>query len=85
MSRFEGVDFFSDESLHDDPYPFLADLRGGQGPRVGSSPPTASRWVTGHDEETTVLRDHETFSSINAPTGPFPGLPEPVDGDDATR
>src|SRR5262245_50894315 len=40
--------------------------------------------VTGHDEELAVLRDHETFSSINAPSGPFPGLAVAVEGDDAS-
>jgi len=31
-----------------------------------------------------VLRDHDTYSSCNAPTGPFPGLPVAPEGDDAT-
>ena len=82
MSPFEGVDFFSDESLHDDPYPFLDHLRETRGP-VWIEPTYGVAMVTGHDEEVAVLRDHQTFSSINAPTGPFPGLPEPVEGDDA--
>jgi cytochrome P450 len=80
---FEGVDFFSDESLFDDPYPYFAHLREHKGP-VWIEPVYGVAMVTGHDEELAVLRDHETFSSINAPSGPFPGLPCAVEGDDAT-
>lgn len=82
MNRFDAIDFFSDESLHDDPYPYLDHIRETHGP-VWIEPVHGVAMVTGHDEEIAVLREHETFSSINAPTGPFPGLPEPVDGDDA--
>jgi cytochrome P450 family 150 subfamily A5 len=39
--------------------------------------------VTGHDEEMTVLREHDNFSSCNAPVGPFAELPVKVEGDDA--
>jgi cytochrome P450 len=31
--------------------------------------------VTGHEEALAVYRDHERFSSINAPSGPIPPLP----------
>ena len=80
---FEGIDFFSDESLFDDPYPYFEQLRQQKG-SVWIEPVYGVAMVTGHDEELAVLRDHQTFSSINAPSGPFPGLPVAVDGDDAT-
>ncbi len=79
----EGIDFFSEQSLFDDPYPYFERLREQNGP-VWIEPVYGVAMVTGHDEELAVLRDHETFSSLNAPTGPFPGLPVAVEGDDAT-
>ena len=38
--------------------------------------------VTGYDEAITVYNDPATFSSCNSPTGPFPGFPVPLEGDD---
>ena len=81
-TEFEGVDFFTDESLFDDPYPYLDFLRDAKGP-VWIDDRYNMAVVTGHDEEIAVLRDHDTFSSCNAPVGPFAPLPEPVEGDDA--
>jgi len=40
--------------------------------------------VTGCEEMIDVLRDADTFSSCNAVTGPFPGLPVRPAGDDVT-
>jgi cytochrome P450 family 150 subfamily A5 len=80
---FEGVDFFSDTGLIDDPYPYFAFLRDQKGP-VWMEPQYGVAIVTGHLEAMAVLRDHDTFSSCNAPTGPFPGLPVAPEGDDAT-
>jgi cytochrome P450 len=82
MSRFEEVDFFIDETLFDDPYPYLDFLREERGP-VWIDDRYNMVVVTGHDEEVAVLRDHETFSSCNAPVGPFAELPVKVEGDDA--
>ncbi len=79
---FADTDFFVDESLYEDPYPYYEYLRDERGPVwIDERYPVAV--VTGHDEEMAVLRDHATFSSCNSPTGPFPGLPVPVEGDDA--
>src|SRR5437879_3459097 len=80
---FEATDYFRDDSLFEDPYPFFDFLRERKGP-VWIDPRYNVAMVTGHEEEFAALRDHDTFSSINAPTGPFPGLPVQVDGDDAT-
>ena len=40
--------------------------------------------VTGYDEAIAVLHDTATFSSCNSVTGPFPGFPVPLVGDDVT-
>ena len=40
--------------------------------------------VRGYDEVSAVYRDHETFSSCQAVTGPFPPLPFEPEGDDIT-
>ena len=80
--RFEETDFFLDESLFDDPYPYYDYLREERGP-VWYDARYDVVVVTGHEEETAVLRDHATFSSCNSPSGPFPGLSVPVEGDDA--
>lgn len=80
--RFDDTDFFVDDTLFDDPYPYYEFVRDHRGP-VWIDPHYDMAVVTGHDEEVAVLRDHATFSSCNSPTGPFPGLPVPVEGDDA--
>lgn len=41
--------------------------------------------VTGYDEGVAVMRDHDTFSSINSATGPFPPLPFEPEGDDINQ
>ena len=72
MSDFDGVDFFTDESLVADPYPYLEHLRGGPG-GPGTAP--RRRGGDGHDEAVAVYNDTAAFSSCNTVTGPFPGFP----------
>jgi cytochrome P450 len=81
-TNFESCDFFVEESLYQDPYPYFEYLREQKGP-VWIDSRYDLAVVTGHEEEVAVLRDTATFSSCNAPTGPFPGLPVKVEGDDA--
>ena len=81
-ASFDTADFFLDEDLFDDPYPYWEHVREHRGP-VWLDERYRTAVVTGHEEEVAVLRDHATFSSCNSPTGPFPGLPVPVEGDDA--
>jgi cytochrome P450 len=81
-ATFEHTDFFADETLFDDPYPYFDHLRSERGP-VWIDERYHLAVVSGHDEEMAVLRDPSLFSSCNSPTGPFPGLPVPVEGDDA--
>lgn len=80
---FASVDFFTDPTIIADPYPYYRYLRDTRGP-VWIEPNFGVAMVTGLAEAMTVLRDPETFSSCNAPTGPFPGLPVEPDGDDAS-
>jgi cytochrome P450 len=41
--------------------------------------------VTGYDEAVEVFHDIATFSSCNSVTGPFPGFPVPLEGDDVSE
>ncbi|ODR25169.1 cytochrome P450 [Mycolicibacterium porcinum] len=73
-----GIDFFRDERLVDDPYPFFEALR-------NKCPVTREdhynvTMVTGWDEAVQVYNDEETFSSCLSVTGPFPGFPVPLEG-----
>jgi cytochrome P450 len=80
VSGFDGVDFFTDESLVADPYPYFASLRA-QCPVV-REPHHGAMMVTGYDEAAEVFSQPEVFSSCVAPTGPFPGVPFEPEGDD---
>ena len=80
MTDFEKVDFYTDESIVDDPFSYFAHLRA-KCPVV-HLPEHDVMAVTTYDDTASVLRDHETFSSCNAVGGPFPGFavkPEPSD------
>jgi cytochrome P450 len=83
MKDFATMDFFSEleEQLHPDPY---FDYLRGKGP-VTLLPHHNVVAVTGLDEALEVYRDPETFSSCNSVTGPFPGLPVKVEGNDASE
>jgi cytochrome P450 len=80
--NFEGVDFFRDDSLVPDPYPYFDALR--QRCPAVREPHHDVVLVTGYDEAIAVYNDADTFSSCNAVTGPFPGFPVPLEGDDVT-
>ncbi len=82
MTDFEGVDFFRDDSLVPDPYPYFDALR--RRCPVVREPNHDVIMVTGHDEVAAVFGDAETFSSCNSVTGPFPGFPVPLEGDDVS-
>ena len=79
-SDWDTIDFFTDMSLVDDPFPYFDHLRS-KCP-VAHLPHHGVIGVTGYDEAHEVLRLNEVFSSCNAVTGPFPGFtgaPEGVD------
>jgi len=79
---FATIDFFTDPSLVADPYPYFDFLRE-SGP-VQREPRHGVVMVTGYDEAVSVYRDATSFSSCNSVTGPFPGFPVPLAGDDVS-
>ncbi|MDE8650118.1 cytochrome P450 [Novosphingobium album (ex Liu et al. 2023)] len=83
MSDYETADFYTDVSLVDDPHAYFDFLRG-KGP-VTRLPHRNVVAVTGYEETVQVMLDTEHFSSINAVTGPIPGLPFEPEGDDITE
>jgi cytochrome P450 len=78
-----GIDFFRDERLVDDPYPWFEGLRN-KCP-VAREDYYGVTMVTGWDEAVQVYNDADTFSSCTSVTGPFPGFPVPLEGDDVTE
>ena len=82
MNDLDGVDFFTDQALIADPYPYFDRLRG-KCP-VQREPYHDVVMVTGYDEAIAVYHDTERFSSCNSVSGPFPGFPVPLEGDDVT-
>ena len=82
MSDFEDIDFFRGSELVVDPYPYFDYLRS-QCP-VQREPHHGVVMVTGYDEALKVYTDTATFSSCNSVTGPFPGFPVPLEGDDVS-
>lgn len=81
MSKdFDEIDFFTDDSIVADPYPYFDHLRE-QCP-VLREPHHGVIAVSGYEEAVEVYRDPDLFSSCNAVTGPMPGLPVEAEGDD---
>ena len=81
MSDFDAIDFFrDDDELLVDPYPYFESLRA-RCP-VTSEPHHDVVMITGYDEVMAVYNDADTFSSCTSVTGPFPGFPVPLEGDD---
>jgi cytochrome P450 family 150 subfamily A5 len=83
VTDFDRIDFFRDDALILDPYPYFDHLRE-QCP-VQREPHHGVVMVTGYDEAMAVYHDTETFSSCNSVTGPFPGFPVPLEGDDVSE
>jgi cytochrome P450 len=81
--NFDSVDFFRDDSLVADPYPYFDHLR--QQCPVSREPHHDVVMVTGYDEAVAVYNDAATFSSCNSVTGPFPGFPVALEGDDVSE
>ena len=82
MTGYEAMDFFRGDDLVTDPYPYFDALRE-QCP-VRREPHHGVVMVTGYDEAVEVFHDARTFSSCISVTGPFPGFPVPLEGDDVT-
>jgi cytochrome P450 len=77
------LDYFSDETLISDPYPYFDRLR--DACPVLREPHHDVFMVTGHEEATAVYADSTAFSACNAISGPFPGFPVPLEGDDVSE
>ncbi len=76
----ETIDFFMDESLVEDPYPYFEQLRAAC--PVVALPHLGVVAVTGYDEACEVYTDVDRFSSCNSVIGPFATFPVPLEGDD---
>ncbi|MEV7015921.1 cytochrome P450 [Streptomyces sp. NPDC093991] len=83
MTDYDTIDFFRDEALVTDPYPYFEHLRA-QCP-LSREPHHDVVMVTGYEEAVQIYNDHETFSSCISVTGPFPGFPVPLEGDDISE
>ncbi len=80
---FDAVDFFRDQTLVGDPYPYYDFMR--ERCPVRREPHHGVVMVTGYDEALAVYHDPQLFSSCNSVTGPFPGFPVPLEGDDVSE
>ncbi len=92
MSEFDSVNFFTDRSIQDDPYPYFDWVRD-QGP-VWREPHSGAFIITGHPEAMTIYSDPAsfppdehasgTYSSCNVVSGSFVKMSAPFEGDDIT-
>lgn len=83
FEKFEKIDYFTDPSLVEDPYPYYDYLRS-QGP-VLKLPLHGVVAVSGYDEAVAVYRDPDSFSSCNSVIGPFAAFPVRLEGDDVSE
>src|SRR5262245_14126153 len=82
MSDWTTIDFFSDESLVEDPYPYFEQLRA-ECP-VLALPHLGVVAVTGYDAAMEVYRHSASFSSCDSVVGPVAPFPGPLEGDDVS-
>jgi cytochrome P450 len=80
---YDAIDFFRDDTFIPDPYPYFAHLR--DACPVQQEPHHGVYMVTGYDEACAIYSDPECYSSANSVTGPFPGFPVPLVGDDVSE
>src|SRR5215213_1545197 len=76
-------DYFSDDRLLQNPYPYLAALRD-RCPVIREDHHGVAM-VTGWQEAVDVYNDAATWSSCISVTGPFPGFPVPLEGEDVSE
>lgn len=82
MTDWSTIDFFNDETLVEDPYPYFEQLRS-QCP-VLPLEHLGVVAVSGYDALSEVYRDTDTYSSCNSVVGPFATFPVPLQGDDVS-
>lgn len=80
MTEMDSRNFFTDPELVADPYGYFDQLRS-QCP-VHPEPHHNVMMVTGYREAVEVYNDNDGFSACNSVSGPFPGFPVPLEGDD---
>ncbi|MET0909000.1 MAG: cytochrome P450 [Ilumatobacteraceae bacterium] len=78
MTDVDATNFFTDDAMIADPYPYYEALR--KECPVRREPHQNVVMVTGYEEATAVFNDTATYSSCTSVTGPFPGFPVPLDG-----
>ena len=79
MSDFDSIDYFSDQSLVPNPYPYFDYLRS-KCP-VSRESPYGVMAITGHKEACAVYKE-AAFSACVSVAGPFAGVSFESDGDD---
>ena len=82
MADFTTADYFSDESVAADTYPYFDFLL--EGRRVWREPYHGVVMVAGHEEVLAVMRDTASFSNCNIVAGPSFTFPVELTGDDVT-
>ena len=82
MTDWKTIDYFFDESLVEDPYPYFDSMR--EECPVLHLPHLGVVAVTGYDEANDVYRNTDAFSSCNSVVGPFATFPVPLEGDDVS-
>ncbi|MEZ0366901.1 cytochrome P450 [Mycobacterium sp. pUA109] len=78
MDDVDAIDFFRDDAVVADPYPYFEALR--QRCPVSREPHHGVTMVTGWEEACEVAGNADVFSSCISVTGPFPGFPVPLEG-----
>jgi cytochrome P450 len=78
---FGAVDYFTEPSIVEDPYPYFDWLRD-QCPVLHRA--RHAVMVTGYEEAIAVMSDNRSYSRVNTVGGPIPGLPVEPEGDDIT-
>ncbi len=82
MNDFEAIDFFRDNDTVTNPHPYFEALRAECPIRRENHHDVMM--VTGYEEAVEIYNDNVRFSSCTAVTGPFPGFPVPLVGDDVS-
>ena len=83
MADFTTTDYFGDESVAADTYPYFDFLL--EGRRVWREPYHGVVMVAGHEEVLAVMRDTASFSNCNIVAGPNFTFPVELTGDDVTE
>jgi cytochrome P450 len=84
MTDLDAVDFFKDQELVNDPYPYYEHMRA-KCPVAKTDQYNGLVVVTGYDEVNEIFRDNDTFSSVNSTSGPFLPFADALEGDDVSE